>query len=381
MRVAYFAHYAGGSDAASAMDADLFAALRGQGHEVRVLAPYDNPNIGRIGGDIAAARLSRFLLAIPGYGRMLRVGLQLGRDPGLRIVSQYHVFHPATLVAFLVARLRGRPLVARAHDPLPGSYRSAAQGVLFRVGFRIYRRILGHPQTWTLVPSPELKALALNRLGLPEDRVLIVPNNVTPMSPPAPEEVSGLRASLGLDRCQVVLQFGSFTNAGSRTLVEALRMLDRPSVKGLVLADLWRGAQFTRQAVASGIADRLVVLGPQPYARLNVFLGLADVCIGILSADPLAVGSMPRSTLEAMAFGKPVVLAQGVPSASLVEHDANGLLIPAEDPAILAAAIARILDEPGSATTIGTRARETVSARFRSDVVARVFATALEGTA
>ena len=378
MRLVYFAHFAGGADAASAMDADLFAAMRAQGHEVVVLSPFRDPSAGRIGGDVGGGRFARLALALPGYARMLARGLRETRNPAARIASQYHVFHPATAVAFLVARLRDRPLVVRAHDPLPGSYRSEAQGALFRAAFRSYRRMLAHPQTRVLVPSPELRAAASERLGLPPERVLVVPNNVTPFPGPDRLAVEALRDSLGLRGARVVLQFGSFTERGTVTFVGAIRR-SPPTVKGLVLADPWRGRTFAEEARRQGLGDRIVVVPTQPHAKLAAYVALADACVGLLSADPLAFGSLPRSTLEAMAAGKPVVLCRGAASSALIEDGRNGLLVPPEDASALAAALARVLGDATLATDLGRNARETVRARFHSDVVARAFVSALEG--
>lgn len=379
MRIVYFAHYAGGSDAASAMDADLIAELRSRGSEVTVLSPFRRPDAGRIGGDVAAGRLPRTALAVAGYLRMLRHGIRATRSADARIVAQYHVFHPATLLAFLVARLRDRSLVARAHDPLPGSYRSAVQGRLFRLAFRFYRGVLAHPRMWTFVPSPELRDLAARELRLPPDRIAVVPNNVTPLPDPSPADVARWRSSLGLGGKRVLLQFGSFTPAGTMTFVEGLRAIGRPDVCGLILADPWRGRTFAEAGERLGIRDRLVIVPTQPYTELAAFLALADVCVGLLSADPTARGALPRSTLEAMAVGKPVVVCDGVVSASLVEQGTNCLLVPSEDPRAFASAVARILDDPALAESLGDAAKRTVRDRFRSDAVARVFLAALEG--
>ncbi len=379
MRIVYFAHYAGGSDAASSMDGDLIAELRADGHEVTVLSPFRSPDAGRIGGDVAAGRLPRALLALAGYVRMLRDGLRVTGSGDVHVVGQYHVFHPATLVAFLVARLRDRPLIARAHDPLPGSYRSPSQSRVFRGAFRFYRQILAHRRTWTFVPSPELRELAAEELRLPKDRILAVPNNVTPMAEPPRTVVQELRASLALEGKRILLQFGSFTPGGTAALVEGLRTLARPEVSGLILADPWRRETFAREAARRSVTDRLVVLPTQPYAKLAAFLAIADVCVGVLSADPTARGALPRSTLEAMAAGKPVVLCEGVVSPSLVEHGKNCLLVPPGDGAAFASAVARILDDPGLAASLGLAAKETVRERFLSDTVARAFIAAIEG--
>jgi glycosyltransferase involved in cell wall biosynthesis len=375
----YFAHFAGGADAASAMDGDLFAAMRAQGHEVVVLSPFRDPSAGRIAGDVGGGRLARLALALPGYARMLSRGLREARDPTAKVASQYHVFHPATAVAFLAARLRGRPLVVRAHDPLPGSYRSEAQGAIFRAAFHAYRAILRHRQTHVLVPSPELRAAASERLGLPPERVRVVPNNVTPFREADPLAVEALRDSLGLRGARVVLQFGSFTERGTATFVEAVRR-SPPTVRGLVLADPWRGRTFAEEARRQAIPDRIVVVPTQPHAKLADYLALADACVGLLSADPLAFGSLPRSTLEAMAAGRPVVLCRGGASSTLVEDGGNsGLLVPPENAAALAAALARVFEDATLAADLGRRARETVLARFHSDVVARSFASVIEG--
>lgn len=374
MRLVYVAHYAGGRDAASAMDADLFAALRAQGHEVVVLSPFRDPEVGRIGGSVAAGRLPRLLLALRGYLRVVREGLRSVRGEA-RLASQYHAFHPATAAAFLVARLRGRPLVARAHDPLPGSYRSGIEAAANRAAFRAYRGILNHRQTVVTVPSPELRDLAGSRLGLTSVRVL--PNNVTPLPEPDPDAVRRLRGSLGLERARVVLQFGSFTRSGAATFVEAIRLLPE-TVAGVVLADPSRGEEFVREAERRGVAGRIRVVGLRPRAELAAFVALADVCVGLLSADPTAVGSLPRNTLESMAAGKPVVVCAGVVSAGLVEDGRNALLVPPDDPPAVAGAVARILEDADLAASLGRHARETIRARFDSAAVARAFASLLE---
>lgn len=342
-----------------------------------VLSPFRDPEAGRVGGSVAAGRLPRLLLAVSGYLRMLRAALDHTREPDVRLLAQFHVYQPATAVAFLAARLSGRPVVAAADHIIPGSYRSPAEGVMNRLLFRAYARILRHPATWTLVSSPEWRETAL-ALGLPGARVRVLPDNVTPRPAPEPEAVRRVRSAHGLEGHRVVLKFGSFTQGGTATFVEAIRRLDRPDVKGVVLADPAWAAAYRREAARRGVEDRLLVLSTQPRETVDAFLALADACVGLLSDHPMARGSLPRNTLEAMAAGKPAVLVRGVVSSTLAEDERTCLLVPPEDPEALTRAIRRLLDDPLLAAALGQASRRVVRDRFQSDVVAAELEAFLE---
>jgi starch synthase len=66
----------------------------------------------------------------------------------------------------------------------------------------------------------------------------------------------------------------------------------------------------------------------------------------------------PLVTIEAARCARPVVAfaVAGLPEA--VAHGETGLLVQPENPDALAAAILELLDDPGRAAALGTRARE-----------------------
>jgi glycosyltransferase involved in cell wall biosynthesis len=79
---------------------------------------------------------------------------------------------------------------------------------------------------------------------------------------------------------------------------------------------------------------------------------------------------IPNVMVEAMACGVPVVgtTVSGLPE--LVTSEADGLLVPPEDPAALAAALLRLYAEPGLAERFGREAQATVRDRFDGDRLA-----------
>ncbi len=115
-----------------------------------------------------------------------------------------------------------------------------------------------------------------------------------------------------------------------------------------------------------GLDDRVELPGRlQPEALLPIFR----------SADLLAMPScvrqhdqdgIPTVLIEALAMEIPVVATRvsGIPE--LVRDGATGLLVDPDDPAALAAALARLLADPGLSRRLAAAGRELVVAEFNS---------------
>lgn len=149
---------------------------------------------------------------------------------------------------------------------------------------------------------------------------------------------------------------------GQDVLVEALAMLaDRPWRCTLVGA-LDRAPAFAdavrAAAVRHGFADRVRLMGP--LAGTALAAGYADADLLVLPSRAETYGMV---VTEALARGLPVVATDvgGVPEALGCAPDGcrPGLLVPPDDPAALAAALARWFDEPDTRD----RLRAAASAR------------------
>lgn len=78
---------------------------------------------------------------------------------------------------------------------------------------------------------------------------------------------------------------------------------------------------------------------------------------------------LPKSILEAMAAGLPVVATDVPGCREAVTHEATGLLVPARDAPALAAAIARLLAEPATRARMGAAGRQAVLAEFSDQII------------
>ena len=105
------------------------------------------------------------------------------------------------------------------------------------------------------------------------------------------------------------------------------------------------------------------------YRRASAF------CLPCRVADSGDRDGIPNVLVEAMACAVPVVSTDvsGIPE--LVVAGENGLLVPPEDPAAVAAALQRVHGDPAFAGELGREAAATVRARFDGDRLAAELAT------
>ncbi|WP_418960805.1 glycosyltransferase [Streptomyces tritici] len=112
-------------------------------------------------------------------------------------------------------------------------------------------------------------------------------------------------------------------------------------------------------AEEAGVADRVHFTGAVPAPAVPVLMRGADVVLCPADYEPF--GIVP---LEAMACGRPLVASAVGGQLDTVADGVNGLLVPPRDPGLLAAAVQRLLDDPGLRARYGRAGRDRVLARY-----------------
>ncbi|MBA2332563.1 MAG: glycosyltransferase family 4 protein [Actinobacteria bacterium] len=185
-------------------------------------------------------------------------------------------------------------------------------------------------------PSAYLRDHALG-WGLSPNRVVVV-ENATPELPALPSREQA-RAAFGVDGS--LLAFAGRLGAAKAlgVALEALAELEGATL--LLAGDGPERASLERRAAELGLDRRARFLGA---------LGRHDVLQLFRAADASVLSSawenFPHTLVEALAVGTPVVATAvgGVPE--IVRDGENGLLVPPDDPAALAAALRRFLEDP-----------------------------------
>jgi len=205
-----------------------------------------------------------------------------------------------------------------------------------------------------LCPSEFTAGTITERLGVPPERIRVVHHGHEPTEPGVLDEAAdtALRARYGR---YLLLPAIAYTHKRHADAVTALDRL-RSRFGDLHLVCTGRPGPETpaleRLIEELGLADRVHLLGRVPAGELDALYRSAAALV-----FPSAYEGFGNPALEAMARGCPVV-ATTAGALPEVVGDA-GLLVPPGRPGALAAAVARVLDEPGLAE------------RLRADGVAR----------
>lgn len=201
-------------------------------------------------------------------------------------------------------------------------------------------------------------------LRLRRGSVRVVPNGV----PVPPGERAPVRRELGVgdDELLLVAVGNLYPVKGHIVLLRALALLaERGKTSGLTVAIAGRGGEepalrdFARQA---GIEGCVRLLGYRE--DVGDILAAADIY-----AMPSLSEGLPLALLEAMAVGLPVVASRvgGIPE--VVTDGDDALLVAPGDPAALAGAIERLIDDEQLRTRVGDAARRTAERDYTLDAM------------
>lgn len=300
----------------------------------------------------------------------LRVGRRIYDPSGVaglwRLVSLVRAFRPDVIHGYLFgpnlfAALAGRlcrvPVVCVAKRNVD-AFESPRQVAVQRLAHRL--------ATHVTAVSREVAASSV-ALGVPAGRVTVIENGVdvarfdgTTRREPLPG-LEGVPPGVPL--------VGSVGCLAPRkdygTLLEALaRLAGTHEFRCVIAGDGPERAALEARAAGLGVAGRVTFLGERP--DVDRLLPAFDVFV--LSSREEGI---PNALLEAMAAARPCVATRVGGNAEVLEHGRTGWLVPARDPAALAAALGEALADPGGAARRGAAARRAMIEERSIDAMVR----------
>ena len=295
------------------------------------------------------------------YGQVTRLGTRAARGADV-------VYATATYAAAAAASvLARRPLVVKlVSDP---AYERAQRYGAFTGSLEEFQsagsrpvKVLKALRTRSLraaltivVPSAYLAGIAAE-WGLQQDRIQVVTNPAPPPRELEPERLAP----------------GTFVFVGRLTRQKALgtaidAVAQVPEARLVLVGDGPERGQLERHAAGSSTAGRIEFRGSR--SRDDALRTVAGAEAALLSSD---WENLPHAAVEALSVGVPVLSTSvgGVPE--VVRDGENGLLVPPGRPEALAAAMRRVLAEPGLRGRLAGAAKPSVEAISSEAVYGRI---------
>jgi L-malate glycosyltransferase len=214
--------------------------------------------------------------------------------------------------------------------------------------------------------SPAVAEATRRERGLRADQVVTIPNGVDlelfdVARHPRPEARARAMREWGLAEDELAvgtLGHLSPVKGHADFLEAAARIVARyPRTRFLLVGDGPLRAELEARARRLGLHERVVFAGES--ADVARVLALLDVVV-----LPSHTEGLSNVLLESMAMARPIVATSVGGNPDVLCDGTSGRLVPARDPAALAAAVVGLLEDPERARAMGSAARQAVERGF-----------------
>lgn len=338
------------------------------------LAPAAWVRYPQIPGTLGLSSAGRWL-----YARLLTRVAHLHKRNSIDVIHA-HAALPCGHAAAMLARTLNIPFVVTLHglDVFNTCFRGGTPAAWRRkVSIDVYRRAR------TVICISD-KVQRLLREGAPsETRSTVVYNGTDPsFFSPAPTAgllSSDLQPSVALHQGKEILIVGNLlVGKGHELVLRAMSNLESsfPQLRCRIIGDGPDRARFEALANSLGIAQRVHFLGRKSRAEVAE----AMRCCSIFALPSRSEG-LGCVYLEAMACGKPVIGCRGQGIQEIIEHGANGWLIPVDGLRELVEALRTLLESPELYARMGAAARQTIVNRLtlthQAEQLAKIYRQAI----
>lgn len=291
---------------------------------------------------------------VDALGRLL--GLLRQKKPDILHTWMFH----ANLPGRILGRLASIPIILSSERTM---------GQESRLRYWINRHSISLVDQVVCV-SESVADFAVHHVGLPSDKINVIPNGINPAQYRNLPSKQQARKSLNLPIDAVIIAAIGRPRPvkGYQYLLKAFVQASKsfPQTQLLFVGDGPDRAGLMDQAQSLGVRSRVSFYDdttniPQILASLDML------------ALPSLFEGMPNIALEAMAAGLPVVATAVGGTPEVVIDGKTGLLVPPRDAEALASALTRLLKNPQLREEMGQAGRKRVESEFSiHDTVRRV---------
>ena len=357
---------------------------------IKVLTVLTDTNIGGA-GRLLLNHLHNFdknkidmLIALP-EGSMLKSEVE---KAGYEVIETRYgkdkTFEAGAVFEMIKIIKKTKPDIVHSHASLSARIAALFCGVKSRIYTRHYAHeltakdkafpkkqitgLVNNTLSTAVVAVSEAAAENLYDTGVKRKKVHVILNGVLPLSPIGDEEKTQLRHALGINNEDIVLLKSARLDVikGHKYLLHALAEICtvHPNVKLVIIGT--GDEEKSLKALAKELFLEKNVIFTGFVNNVAPYISIADININSSLTETCSL-----ATSEAMTLSVPTIATSVGGNPEQIEDGKNGILVPAKDPAALAEAVIRLIDEPDLRARLGAGAYEVYKEKFTCEKMTR----------
>ena len=340
---------------------EMIAALREQGHEVRVVAPRAHEGNAMSADDSWAQRVRRNLPSAVSellelayswfaYRRLLRAAADFKPD---LLYERCNLF---LISGVMLKRKLGLPMLLEVNSPLTDERE--------RFGGLAWPRLArwSEHQAWlgadAVLPVTRVLGNIVQKAGVPVERIVVLPNGINEHHFAGAPTRAEAKARLGWSN-SLILGFTGFVRDwhGVDRVMHWMASADAPAhARLLVVGDGPARADLERLAADLGLKDRVRFTGVVPRDAVPAQVAAFDIALQP-AVTPYA---SPLKLFEYLALGKAIIAPRLPNIQEVLKDDHNALLFDPADPADFARGLSRLGSDEALRARLEVQARATI---------------------
>ena len=210
--------------------------------------------------------------------------------------------------------------------------------------------------------SEQLKSHLVNNWRIPAQKIFVFPNGVdAEQFRPDSGARKQVRESLGINNNPLILFVGNFYEWHDvSTLLDSFpRVLtDYPDARLVLVGDGSLRKTMEQRSIDLGVSHAVHFTGLIPHADVPRYVASADVAVVPYRKMDQDNWLSPLKLFEYMASARSIVASEVGQVINIIQHEKNGLLVPANDASRMADAIIRLIADKDLRMRLGRQARE-----------------------
>ncbi len=275
------------------------------------------------------------------------------------VITQFHVFHLASLPGYVIKTLRKKPWIVKVHDlnPDPSLLRSVPEKMFSCLCYGALLNILGRKADRILIQTSRLKRV-LEECGHASNKIAVIPHGVdTKLFSPATSETSS-------ESSRTILYIGAMRpQYGLDRLVKAFALLEpTPNLRLTLIGDGPERPHLEELAKKLRVQERIDFQGYIAHDSLPEVIRNAYITVGPLLPTPANYYSIPTKVLEYFACGKTIVSFEL--SRDILIDGRTGLVVKETTPESIAEKLSNLIYDEKLTETLGRSARQLIEEKF-----------------